>query len=341
MANVVLGHRDLAGYLANAPYFGSSSAAAPTASAAPPSSSTAGRIGWRPTRAATSCTGGRAASTPACGSWIATRFVADQRARRRHPAAGLGGRRPGLPGAPRGVATLAWTARHELDIALEARCDAPTVVNLAHHGYWNLAGEGEGSVDDHVLTVRAGRLPAGRRRAAAHRRAAAGGGHALRPAERPAAGRRAARGRPAAGAGHGLDHCFVLDRAQTRTEPREAALLAHPASGRTLRVSPPSRRAGLRRRLPRRLDRRPLRPPLPPGRRARARAAALPGRRAPPALPVGGAAPGEVYRQRSVFALGVGGPAPPHPIAPTTASAARTSSPERMSSRTRPRPGRR
>jgi aldose 1-epimerase len=40
-------------------------------------------------------------------------------------------------------------------IALEARTDAPTVVNLTNHAYLNLDGVGRGTVDDHELTVHA------------------------------------------------------------------------------------------------------------------------------------------------------------------------------------------
>lgn len=62
----------------------------------------------------------------------------------------------GFPG------TLQASVRYDVQpdrvrIALEARTDAPTVVNLTNHAYFNLDGVGAGTVDDHELTVHADR----------------------------------------------------------------------------------------------------------------------------------------------------------------------------------------
>ena len=48
-----------------------------------------------------------------------------------------------------------------IDIVREATCDAPTLINIADHSYFNLNGHDAGSILDHVLTINASRfLPA-------------------------------------------------------------------------------------------------------------------------------------------------------------------------------------
>jgi aldose 1-epimerase len=40
-----------------------------------------------------------------------------------------------------------------LHIQMRATCDRPMIVNLVHHGYWNLAGRGARNIADHRLHI--------------------------------------------------------------------------------------------------------------------------------------------------------------------------------------------
>ncbi|MGZ4316588.1 MAG: aldose epimerase family protein [Gaiellaceae bacterium] len=111
----------------------------------------------------------------------------------------------------------------ELRIEYEAVTSAPRVVNLTTHTCWNLAGEGSGSVDGHVLTLNASSftplgpdlIPTGE----------------IRPVEGTALDFRVP---TAIGArGRGYDQNFVVDR---RDALGLAARLTEPTSGRTLEV---------------------------------------------------------------------------------------------------------
>jgi len=53
--------------------------------------------------------------------------------------------------------TYLLTRQDELRIDYHAVADAPTIVNLTNHTYWNLAGEGSGSILSHVLQLNADR----------------------------------------------------------------------------------------------------------------------------------------------------------------------------------------
>lgn len=61
----------------------------------------------------------------------------------------------GYPGNLMVTVIYVLTNANELIVKYEATTDKPTVVNLTHHGYWNLRGQGNGSILDHELTLNA------------------------------------------------------------------------------------------------------------------------------------------------------------------------------------------
>jgi aldose 1-epimerase len=64
-------------------------------------------------------------------------------------------RRNGFPGTVQVEVTYAVTRDNALRIEFRAICDAPTVVNLTNHTYFNLAGERSGDVYDQLLAINA------------------------------------------------------------------------------------------------------------------------------------------------------------------------------------------
>ncbi|MCC9704483.1 galactose mutarotase [Streptomyces sp. MNU76] len=142
----------------------------------------------------------------------------------------------GYPGTLDVKVTYTLTARGEWRVDYAATTDRATVVNLTNHVYWNLAGEGSGSVGDHRLTIAAGRytpvdpglIPTG------EPAAVEGTPFDFRTGKPIAEDLRAAD--PQLLYAKGFDHNWVLDKGVT-AEPEWAATLADPASGRTLTVS--------------------------------------------------------------------------------------------------------
>ncbi|MDI1453044.1 aldose epimerase family protein, partial [Streptomyces sp. ATE26] len=142
----------------------------------------------------------------------------------------------GYPGTLRSKVTYTLTRRGEWRIDYEATTDRATVVNLTSHVYWNLAGEGSGTIEDHELTIAAARytptdaglIPTG---------------ELARVAGTPFDFRRAKPIGRDIRAGHeqqvlakGYDHNWVLDKGIT-ARPEHVATLRDPRSGRTLRIA--------------------------------------------------------------------------------------------------------
>ena len=142
----------------------------------------------------------------------------------------------GYPGELSVQVTYTLTAGGDLRIDYEATTDAPTVVNLTHHGYWNLAGHGAADILEHELSVNASRftpvdetlIPTGQLRSVE--------GTPLDFREPTSIGARidADDGQLAFGAGY--DHNFVLDGWNGDGTLRSAAILRDPGSGRTMEV---------------------------------------------------------------------------------------------------------
>lgn len=59
----------------------------------------------------------------------------------------------GFPGNLNITVTYTWTSDNHLAIDYQATADKKTVVNLTNHAFFNLNGEGSGTVNDHVLQI--------------------------------------------------------------------------------------------------------------------------------------------------------------------------------------------
>jgi aldose 1-epimerase len=188
----------------------------------------------------------------------------------------------GFPGRLEVSATYTLDADGALRIAYEAVTDAPTVVNLTNHSYWNLAGSGHAG--GHELRIAASRytpvdadlIPTG----------------ALDEVDGTRFDFRAARQ-----VGSGYDHNFVLDKGVTEA-PVEVAELHDPASGRLLTVS--TTEPGLQLYTADHLA-----APFAPGDGIALETQHFPDSPNRPGFPSTRLLPGEVYRSETVYGFSV------------------------------------
>jgi aldose 1-epimerase len=61
----------------------------------------------------------------------------------------------GFPGTLKIAVEYRLSADNEFIITYRAETDKPTVVNLSNHAFFNLKGEGNGTITDHLLTINA------------------------------------------------------------------------------------------------------------------------------------------------------------------------------------------
>jgi len=143
----------------------------------------------------------------------------------------------GYPGNLEVAVVYSLDRRNNLLIDYSATTDEPTVVNLTNHAYWNLAGEGTGSIYDHRLTLNADGytpvdptlIPTGE----------------IAPVEGTpfdfrtpyAIGERIREPDQQLAYGQGYDHNWVLNREDGDTGLSRAARLRDPDSGRVLTMS--------------------------------------------------------------------------------------------------------
>ncbi|MFG3317026.1 aldose epimerase family protein [Streptomyces sp. NPDC048171] len=142
----------------------------------------------------------------------------------------------GYPGTLRARVTYTLTRRGDWRVDYAATTDRATVVNLTSHVYWNLAGEGSGTVENHELSIAASRftptdaglIPTG------ELARVSGTPFDFRRAK--PVGRDIRDDHPQLVTAKGFDHNWVLDKGVT-DRPEHVATLRDPASGRTLRIA--------------------------------------------------------------------------------------------------------
>ena len=143
----------------------------------------------------------------------------------------------GFPGNVKTTVVYSLNEQNELSIQYKATTDQDTVINLTNHSYFNLAGEGSGSVEkQHVQILAskytptdAGSIPTGELASVA--------GTPFDFRQMKAIGQDLRSNHPQMILAHGFDHNFVLDAYDPKSkEPKLAVNALDPESGRYMQV---------------------------------------------------------------------------------------------------------
>lgn len=140
----------------------------------------------------------------------------------------------GYPGNLTVKVTYTLTEANELKWEALATTDAPTILNIVHHSYWNLSGNPAATINDHELMLAApnflptdiGLIPTGV--------IAPVTGTPMDFTKPRVIGEQLAADTESLRFGGGYDHCWVLEKG---SGVRLAARLKHPASGRVMELS--------------------------------------------------------------------------------------------------------
>lgn len=140
----------------------------------------------------------------------------------------------GYPGNLSVKVTYSLNDDNELKWEAHATTDAPTVINLVHHSYWNLSGDSSTTINDHHLTLNAptylptdaGLIPTGQFSPVAST--------PMDFTKPTAIGERVKADFEALKFGGGYDHAWVLEKGDGL---RLAARLKDPKSGRVMEIS--------------------------------------------------------------------------------------------------------
>ena len=133
----------------------------------------------------------------------------------------------GYPGTVKVTTTYTLTNKNELRVFFEATTDKVTLVNVAQHTYWNLAGHDSGTILDHELALHAARYTPGDPVPTGEVKPVKGTPFDFTVAKRIGKDLRAAAGNPV-----GYDLNFIIDGEPGKRRP--VARLKDPRSGRVL-----------------------------------------------------------------------------------------------------------